>query len=67
LGEADRERIEWRRRQELSMALAELLPPPQAPHDPDGPAEAAVVELLDPYWGFGSFRTPKELRQLLGR
>ncbi len=65
--EADRERIEWRRRQELSASLAALLPDPEEPHDPAGPGAAAVRELLDPYWGFGSLRTPQELRRLLGR
>jgi hypothetical protein len=65
--EAERERIEWRRRRELSEALAALLGDPGRPPDPAGSSSAALIDLLDPYWGFGSLRSPRELRRLLGR
>jgi hypothetical protein len=55
--QAERERIEWRRRRELSEAVAAA----------EGGEVGAVADLLDPYWGFGCLRSPAELRRLLGR
>ncbi|QEY32435.1 hypothetical protein EVJ50_09605 [Synechococcus sp. RSCCF101] len=54
--QAERERIEWQRRNALSDELAARL----AEGDPE-----PVRQLLEPYWGFDHSRSPAALRGLL--
>jgi len=56
---AEEEAAEWAERQRLSHALQHALT--LAPDD----SSAAVRELLDPYWGFGSTLESKKLAHLL--
>jgi hypothetical protein len=57
---AEEEAAEWSERQRLSAELAARLALP----DPAA-ADAAVHELLRPYWGFDCLRPAEELRELL--
>ena len=57
---AEEEAAEWSERQRLSAELATRLALP----DPAA-ADAAVRELLSPYWGFESVLSPDQLRRLL--
>jgi hypothetical protein len=57
---AEEEAAEWSERQRLSAELSSRLALP----DPAA-ADAAVRELLSPYWGFESVLSPDQLRRLL--
>jgi hypothetical protein len=71
---AEEERLEWHERQRLSRQLAERLdntasqtvgPAGAGDHKEPHDGEQALQDLLDPYWGFGSVRSPAALRRLL--
>jgi hypothetical protein len=55
---AEEERQEWRERERLSRELVERLVGGEA-------GDGAVVELLNPYWGFDAVCSPGELREVL--
>jgi hypothetical protein len=55
---AEEERREWLERERLSRELVERLMAGDA-------GAGAVVELLNPYWGFDAVRSPSALRQVL--
>lgn len=63
--EAERERAEWRERQRLSGELATLLSGHEQDNLDAASLNAALRDLLNPYWGFDQIRRPSELRQLL--
>ncbi|MFN9547456.1 MAG: hypothetical protein ACK6AD_10375 [Cyanobacteriota bacterium] len=56
---AEEEREEWRERERLSRQLVERLAAGA------GAGDAALQELLNPYWGLDAVRAPGELRQVL--
>jgi hypothetical protein len=55
---AEEERQEWRERERLSRELVVRLAAGEA-------GDGAVLEWLNPYWGFDALRAPGELREVL--